>query len=643
MDSLNLKTKELEIVTENQVLHESLIESENILPEKNLPETDKKNISDNFLLSLYNHEEFESSLLATQSYILTEEGWNPSDIGTWNPVTRIATLIKEVNKSIEIQTDCVLLTGSGCGDSMYTIDGSINNISFGILSNGHDNITIRNVKIINCPSGIRIYNSDNILIKENIFINNSSQGIFIDSMRNATISSNEFVDSNIGIHVYSNSTNITIEKNLIKNSSTGIYLNSNVNSSKVRNNTVIKNNDFFMFYGIYTYSNSSFNSIENNKIIIQNADISNATIIITGIYFGSTSFSSALNNKVLIENNKLQGIKTNSNITICGIQFPNSICGNVICKYNSVSISQNSIYCKDFSLYTNIYLIYLTPGDIGLYTCEYNKLYAENNNISSVSDATITLQTYIYGIYIGNWNGGTAINNNLMKIFKNSISYTKASATCKLYGFYMSNYNTGTSFENNSIILSSNTLPDLGYCFAIYFSSSNSGNIISTNNIVILNNVSKYIYGICFNQSNNSNKIQYNTLSNNQGSAIYFVTSNNSNLIDGNELCKNQISGIYFSLLNLGNTIQNNCINNNLQNGIQFDDRNTGNNIIKNGISNNSNNGIYFHINNTTNRIYQNSILYNKINGILFDSNNNENKIEYNEVCYSGESNINNL
>lgn len=68
--------------------------------------------------------------LRPSTYILSESGWTPAGVGTWNPITRVATLTTEGNETIRIETSNVKLNGLQANNTKYKING------FGTLTEG---------------------------------------------------------------------------------------------------------------------------------------------------------------------------------------------------------------------------------------------------------------------------------------------------------------------------------------------------------------------------------------------------------------------------------------------------------------------------------------------------------------------------
>jgi len=101
-----------------------------------------------------------------------------------------------INKSISLIGEEKNSTVVSCLDNFYFLD---------VLSN---NVTIRNLKVKDFSLGIRILNSKNILVDNNIFFNNSN-GILIDEgCNNINISSNYLKNNTEGIRVYNSSENM---------------------------------------------------------------------------------------------------------------------------------------------------------------------------------------------------------------------------------------------------------------------------------------------------------------------------------------------------------------------------------------------------------------------------------------------------
>ena len=123
-------------------------------------------------------------------------------------------------------------------------------------------------------SGIKLWNSENCSISNNIIEMNNRNGISLIESCNNCIEVNNINDNENGIKLNDESKFSIIERNIIKNNYNGIFLESS--SKNIIINNEIDTND----YGLKLYYRSRSNTIEQN--IISNNDL--------GIFLGGTIY-----------------------------------------------------------------------------------------------------------------------------------------------------------------------------------------------------------------------------------------------------------------------------------------------------------------------------------------------------------------
>jgi len=216
-----------------------------------------------------------------------------------------------INKSISLvgeEKNSTIVTGL---NNFYFVD---------ILS---DNVTIRNLRIEDFSLGIRILNSKNISINNNIFYNNSN-GILIDEgCNNISIFSNYFKNNTEGIRVYNSSENMFFDNVFCATENFNILFFGNSENNTINKNIFRKTDT----YSIQIKSNSNNNAICENNI--------------SDCRDGISVF---LSSNILIKDNEIY------NITKVGIYLKD--CNNIDIHNNSISkTGSNAIYIDNVEEY----------------------------------------------------------------------------------------------------------------------------------------------------------------------------------------------------------------------------------------------------------------------------------------------------
>lgn len=586
---------------------------EELVPDKDGKITFNQDISKNHFILLQ---------LTESTYILTEDGWSPSGVGTWDPITRVATLLVEGNQTIEIQTDDVILNGFKSDNTRYTIDGSINKLSNGIFVNGRKEIAICNFEIKNCDIGVRILNSEDISINNNLILDPTTYGIYLDSTTKVNIIKNSLLNGYTGILLNTFNEFVTIEQNTIIPSQYGIYIiNYNIHT-KVLNNLISKSTTSQYLMGIFLSSSNNYSRFENNVITLHDENLTSTTINLYGIYTGSGNNSTtAINNKVKICNNNFQ-IPENSNFYnyFYGILINGFMSDKTVIKSNEIIVENNSFTSENSYIYTLFYGIYSVSNYSGCTEIQCNKIYFKNNFFSPSPSNANSISFNIRCLYCGNSYNGISISHNNIQVSNNTLVSAGGSVDSRIYGTILY-YNLMTEFKDNRIVLSNNSIAS-SMLYGLYLDSYCNTNLLCDNEIKIQNNLGNLFYSISLYRNNNRNEIVNNTLSYNQGTAIYLLNYNNENVIKHNSITNNKENGIHFVSYNRYNKISNNTISDNGKIGILFEAQSNKNIIDCNNIIDNST-GLYFSAGSSYNHVdYNNFINGDNHNGFNYGSDN---------------------
>lgn len=571
------------------------------------------------------------------TYYLDENGWSDGSIGTWNPNTRVAKLIKDITQTIEIRTNYVKLDGLRAGNIKSKIDG-INLGMNGIYVNGYQNISISNIEILNCNAGILINNSDNISISNNIIRSNNMGINILSNNRSINIKENLIENNNnFGIYVQMFNTNVVIEKNSIINGTIDIYFNVYNNHNKIINNLIYKSDTInIYFFGVLISAYNNYNLISDNNIKISGVNIiNNNDITIAAIYYAGSynNYHNIEDNSIEIDNNNIDS----SNSNLYGIYLSSSINGNQIAKNNEISIYNNKIYrnAANNNMRNSLLGIFILFGQ---YVIENNKIYIMENEIIDNVITVYGINNAISGINSNNINLGSSIKNNHIELKKNIFTTNNTNVDTRIIGVYLFTSNSGSLIDKNKIIVEENDTKGPSACYGVYLESSNIGIWVRGNLISINKNVSTEQSGICLEIANDSNTIEGNRLLNNQGNGICLFAGNEYNIISKNFINDNQENGIYLYGGNYRNRIENNYILRNKLDGIYFENSNNGNKILCNLIEGNKEYGVNIEENNVDNIITGNDIISNNI-GMYLRATSINNRIQYNNFINGKDNN----
>ncbi len=207
--------------------------------------------------------------LPTPIYI-REDGTIERGAGALQRAGSIYMFVRDINETIEIQKDNIILDGSG-----FTLTKPPEVKTAGLMTpirwfpsiqiSCRDNVTITNIKFDKCYTGISVENSSNIVIIQNTF-RNGNEGIYISSSVNCNIIGNEIVDHSFTGLDIKDSRYLNIAYNTIaRNHFHGGWIalsNSNITRNDINNN--IGSN---VGIGLYLYGPNYHNYIFENNFI----------------------------------------------------------------------------------------------------------------------------------------------------------------------------------------------------------------------------------------------------------------------------------------------------------------------------------------------------------------------------------------
>lgn len=135
------------------------------------------------------------------------------------------TLTNDTENSLIVQRDNIIIEGNGFGITQIPVNTSELTIPAGwypgIQLTDRTNVTIKNVKIHNCISGVSIENSTNITLTNNSIANIKKIVVFSGSSSNCTFSKNDLRSGDQGILLI-DSKHIDILENSITSNDIGI-------------------------------------------------------------------------------------------------------------------------------------------------------------------------------------------------------------------------------------------------------------------------------------------------------------------------------------------------------------------------------------------------------------------------------------
>ena len=206
--------------------------------------------------------------LPTPIYI-RDNGAIEGDTGAIQQNGNVYTFTRDINETIEIQKDNIVIDGDGFSitkppevdtDDLLTPSGWFPSIY--ILN--RSNIIIKNMRFDKCYTGISVKHSSNIIIIQNT-IENGWQGIYMDSSINCSIIGNKLTDnSHSGLDVDGSYFNVAYNT-ISRNQWHGGWLT--LSYSNISRNDVTDNSFGNIGNGFYLYGNNSYNRIFENNFV----------------------------------------------------------------------------------------------------------------------------------------------------------------------------------------------------------------------------------------------------------------------------------------------------------------------------------------------------------------------------------------
>ncbi len=530
------------------------------------------------------HTEPSTNAITAQLYINDSSGGDCNDkIGTWDNATKTCTLDRNLNQTVQIDSNNIYLEGGG-----HNITGP--GTGLGIYLPGVSGITIKNLNVYYFSDGIHLENSSNNSFIDNNFSFNHRGLYIVDGSNNTIINNNASANEDAGFFLsHSNnsildnnnasnngynggtggialagSNNILINNTAMNNSIAGISLSYSNNNSLI-GNTAIKN----LLSGIVIQNS------RNNALINNNASHNGVMGSIFSYMDGIILFESSNNTLSFnsLQNNSFAGIGLgvgSNNNTVSGNNASNNYGGIYLTDSNYNIISSNNVSNN-------------TIGGIGLRESKNNIIrnnIASNNYVKGSEQAEMA--GYSSGIFLGHSNNNS-ISNNLASYNYGAGSgpFTQTGSGCGV-SLFASNYNildnnTANGNSGSGSAAGDNVTVDAyAYGYGCGFNLTRSGNNLIIGNIA-MNNYGQgraqsyngssygygYGYGIIINYSRN-NTVTGNILSNNTGSAEANFSYSNGLGLYMNSSSYNLIYDNFFN--NTNNTLIDNASYNNTWN-----------------------------------------------------------------------------
>jgi parallel beta-helix repeat protein len=206
--------------------------------------------------------------LPTPIYI-RGNGTIEGDTGAIQQNGNVYTFVRDINETIEIQKDNIVIDGNGFSltkppevetDDLLTPSGWFPSI---YISN-RSNIIIKNIRFDKCYTGISVEHSSNIIIIQNT-IENGNEGIYISSSINCSIIGNKLIDNlHQGLDIEGSYFNVaynTISRNRLYGGAITLSY------SNISRNDVTENSFDNFGIGFYLHGNNSHNRVFENNFI----------------------------------------------------------------------------------------------------------------------------------------------------------------------------------------------------------------------------------------------------------------------------------------------------------------------------------------------------------------------------------------
>jgi parallel beta-helix repeat protein len=216
-------------------------------------------------------------------------------IGTWGPSTKVCTLTTNVNGTIQIDNDNLILDGNG-----YTITGS--GSGQGVYLASRTGVTVRNLTIENFYDGILLDLSNSNTLIGNTISNSNHAGIYLQRSN-----SNELIENaasstygGSGIWLWLSRSNLVSDNTTSSNRDFGVFVDRYSD-----NNSLIGNNTSDDLIGIRLAYGSRGNTISNNTMLKHRA---------FGMDLWIQNDNNLIYNNNFIENNNLPQIRVEQSV-----------------------------------------------------------------------------------------------------------------------------------------------------------------------------------------------------------------------------------------------------------------------------------------------------------------------------------------
>jgi parallel beta-helix repeat protein len=483
----------------------------------------------------------------------------PSDteIGDWNPDDRVYTLKTDVSETIQIDEDNLTLDGVG-----YTVSGGY---SAGLYLYGRTGVTIKNVNVQYCNTGILLHTCNNNTLTGNTVKWNQYYGIRLwhssthiltgNSMsgnpNNFTIDGKEYSHFDHDID-----TTNTVEGQPIyylvndvggtyDSTNAGVFYAIGCDDITIKNQTLANNN----YYGVFFWQthNSTIENVSastehgfgiylldsNGNTLTGNTVSSNK---LSGIYLYDCSGSTLTDN---IVSNNGSGIELNRG-------SGNTLTGNTADYNKGSGIALTWYYSANNILTGNTAN---SNGSCGIYILHSRTNILTGNTMSAnqCNFFVVGSQSYEYDHDIDTTN---TVEGKPIYYLVDEVGGTYDSTNAGV--FY--------AIDCSNITIKNQTLASNNYYGVFFWNTHNS----TIENVSASNN---YYYGIYLVFSS-GNTLTGNTANSNRNRHGINLTNSDGNILTNNTANSNSYTGIYL-VNSSGNTLTNNTSNsNNYQYGI---------------------------------------------------------------------------
>jgi len=507
----------------------------------------------------------------------------------------VYVLTSNINESIVIERDDIIVDGSG-----YVLQSES---AIGLKLSQRNNVTVKNFRVMGFLIGIKLENSNNSIIANNIIANNGYYGIWLQNSNNNTVLGCTTTRNNYGIYIQDSSKNVLSNNFAMDSARCAIYLGNSFDNTISRNTAQYCVDGFAANYSSNnrftdnTATDNSESGIElyysDGTILSYNTARNNS---LSGIYLYSSG-------NCAISGNVMSGNRYNFGVEgTFGFHFENNVesltniaDGKPIYYLNNVEnmildsstnaatvyiINSRNVTIKDLNLTNNVHGIFLWNTNnsrieniiaanncygIDLHNClaEQEPYYYLFEDPECFGIFKNNVSDNLHGIHLDNCNNLVVAENmvanstfdGIRLYISNNCTIADNTAINNENGFVLdsSNFNWLGSYLTNSIA-SNNT-----NCGIYAYNSTKNyiwGNTVtdngewgillklSDNNELYWNNASKNAeYGIEINSCKNTTVVS-NTVSNNMGyGGMKLIDSPNSMVLDN--IAISNTRGIY--------------------------------------------------------------------------------------------------